>query len=122
MTAKYDELSAADPVFGELRNLMDMSVMAALIEKEGLLKKANLSLPLLTDPDSKLVVDPFQPPKRVPSQCSYVKRGRSWIVTASGGVQIESWEVAGRSKRDGKVDHVRSQAAAPEDHATWWWN
>jgi len=122
MTAKYDDLSLKRPVFATLRNLMDMCVVAALIEKEGLLKKANLSLPLLTDPDSKLVVDPFQPPKRVPSQCSYVKRGRSWIVTASGGVQIESWRAAGRSERDDKVDHVRSQAAASEDRATWWWN
>jgi hypothetical protein len=36
MTEYYDELAAKEPVFGELRNLMDLCVVAALIKKEGM--------------------------------------------------------------------------------------
>src|SRR4029453_19321280 len=34
MTSHYDELSAKETAFGELRNVMDMCVIAALIAKE----------------------------------------------------------------------------------------
>ena len=47
MTTKFNELAIADPVFGDLRNIMDMSVVAALMEKEGMLKRAGLKTILL---------------------------------------------------------------------------
>ncbi len=120
MTEKYDELSVKDPVFGELRNVMDMCVVAALIEKEGLLQQAGCELQILTRSDSSLAVQTWNPPKTVATQCSYVKRGRNWIITASGGVQIESWQVAGKTQVDPAVKEVRTKAA-PSGNA-WWWN
>jgi hypothetical protein len=40
MTAKYEELSQKEAVFGQLRNCMDLAVIAALIVKERLPEKA----------------------------------------------------------------------------------
>src|SRR5262245_3026280 len=54
MTAKYDELSVKEPVFGELRNLMDLCVVAALITKEDMLGKAKLEIPAIASKSSKM--------------------------------------------------------------------
>lgn len=121
MTEHYGELSVKDPVFGQLRNVMDLCVVAALIDKQRLLERANLSLPLLADPDSKLVFSPLNPPKQVPTQCGYMKKGRSWIITASGGVDVDVWSVIQQTQVDVDVDRVRKSSAAADD-ANWWWN
>lgn len=121
-TAKYDELSTKDLVFGELRNLMDMCVIAAIIRKEGLLEKAGCSLPLLTGADSNLMIDSWNPPKTVATQANATKKGRNWIITASGGVQVESWRVASEPQVDDAVKQIRTRADQPDNNAPWWWN
>lgn len=119
MTDKYDELSAADPVFGELRNLMDMCVVAALIEKERLGEVAGCSLPLLTGATSELGLEKWNAAKKIAPEVSFLRTRNSWIVTASGGVQIESWQVASRSDVDSSVSIVRKRAT-PSSKSLWW--
>jgi hypothetical protein len=119
MTTKYEELSAADTVFGELRNLMDMCVISALIEKEGLCDKAGCSLPLLTGVRNDLTIEKWNAPKTIPAQISFLRARKAWIVTASGGVQIESWQVADRTDSDSQVKEVR-QRATPQSKSLWW--
>jgi len=119
MTAQYDELSAKEPIFGELRNLMDMCVVAALISKEGLLEKANLKLPTLQDADSKLSLVQWPAPKAVATQCSFVKRDREYIITASGGVEIASWEAASKSVVKPDVGGIRQKAETKVAGTLW---
>ncbi|MDA1051789.1 MAG: DUF1598 domain-containing protein [Planctomycetota bacterium] len=119
MTAKYDALSAADPVFGELRNLMDMCVVAALIEKERLGEVAGCSLPLLTGASSELALEKWNAAKKISPEVSFLKIRNAWVVSASGGVQIESWQVASRAETDSNVTVVR-QRAAPSSKSLWW--
>jgi hypothetical protein len=121
-TAKYDELSVKDPVFGELRNLFDMCVVAAIIDKEGLLEKASCQLPLLTSQDSMLMIDSWNPPKTVNTISSATKKGRRWVITASGGVQIESWQVASEAAVDENMKAIHTKAAKADDKTAWWWN
>jgi hypothetical protein len=120
MTAKYDELSGKEPIFGELRNVMDLCVISALIAKEGLLGKAGLEIPTLTSKDSKLELVRFPAPKNVPTQCSTLKDGNETILTASGGVEITSWQVADRSLESSDAAKVRTEAAAK--NPSLWWN
>ena len=47
MTANYDDLSLKDTIFGQLRNCMDLAILAALIFKENLAAKAGYQLPAL---------------------------------------------------------------------------
>ncbi len=119
MTDKYDELSAADPVFGELRNLMDMCVIAALIEKERLLEVAGVSLPLLSSESSDLALKSWNAAKKISPEVSFLRTRNSLIVTASGGVQIESWQVASRTNVDSNVSVVRKRAI-PVSKSLWW--
>jgi hypothetical protein len=122
MTDHYEELAEKEVVFAELRNVMDMCVVAALIEKEDLAGLAGASgFPLLTGTQGRLAPEKGATPQTVSTKCSYLKIGRNYVITASGGVQIESWEVASKSKVDANVKRVHSKAAASAD-STWWWN
>ena len=120
MTAKYDALSLQDPVFGELRNLMDMCVVAALLQKEHLWERAGLSVPLLTDSNSELKSEVWQSPKSVAPEVSFLKAKSGVIVTASGGVAIESWQVADRKETVAAMAEVRKKAN-PGDRKSLWW-
>jgi len=120
MTAKYDELSVKQPVFGELRNLMDLCVVAALITKEDMLAKAKLEIPTIADKGSKMELTHWHAPKTVPTQVSVSRGGGDVIITASGGVEITSWQVAEKSVENAAVGQVRTKAAAKPGSV--WWN
>jgi uncharacterized protein DUF1598 len=119
MTAKFDELAVKEPIFGELRNLFDMSVVAALIAKEDLLTKANCPLPTMADSESGLGVTSWVAPRFVDTQCGATKKGRNYIITASGGVEITSWQVADKTVESAEVEVVRSKAA-PKGTGLYW--
>ena len=120
MTEKYDELALADPIFGQLRNCMDLAVVGALIVKERLTEKAGYSMPMLLDPvDLKVVT--FPAPKQIDSVASVVKKGSSWVISASGGISLNSWFVADKVAQSDAPATVRAKAAADEN-TNWWWN
>jgi hypothetical protein len=122
-TAKYDELAVKEPVFGELRNLMDMSVIAALFAKEQLAAKAKCDLVELTSTEGKTVLGEANAAKKVPTQSSALKRGNNWVITASGGVSINSWEAADKSEVVPSVGVTREKAkpvAAAAGDGLWW--
>lgn len=122
MTERYEQLSAKNAVFGDLRNVMDMCVVAALIQKEGLMDKAGCSLPRIADVDFQLAAMKWPVPKAVATQCSFIKREREYIVTASGGVQIDSFGAADRVKVDNAIKSVGERSLASRSNATFWWN
>lgn len=120
MTDQYDDLSKKDAIFGELRNVMDMCVIATLIHKEGLLEKANLQLPNLLGSDSTVTYEAYAAPKHVPTQSSFLKVGRDYIITASGGVEITSWEVASNTKVEPAIKDLYNRRSAPTEN--WYAN
>jgi len=116
-TSKYDDLAVKEPVFGELRNIMDMCVIAALITKENLPAKAKCELTELSS--DKMGIESFPAPKKVATQSSALKRGNNWIITASGGVAINSWEVADKTEVKPAVSATREKAK-PNTDSLWW--
>ncbi|MGE0756663.1 MAG: DUF1598 domain-containing protein [Pirellulaceae bacterium] len=120
MTEQYDALSSQEPIFGELRNLMDMCVVAALVRKEHLVERAGLSLPLLMDEQSELKSEVWNAPKVIAPEVSFLQGRGSFIVTASGGVAVESWFVADQKEIVAQVAQIR-QRATPGKQAQFWW-
>ena len=120
MTAKYAELSVADPIFGRLRNCMELAVVAALIVKEDLAGKADCRLSSLMD-RAGVSPEQFPSPSKVDAQASLVKKGKGWIISASGGVRINSWEAVEKPVTDAAPAAIRAQSA-PTKSANWWWN
>jgi hypothetical protein len=120
MTKHYDALSDKVPVFAELRNCMDLAVVSALLLKEDLPARAGLSLDYLLD-ERAIMHDRFATPKQVATQAIALRKGRGWLISASGGVEIQPWEPASQSKVS-DVGRVRQQAIATEDKKGWRWN
>ena len=50
-----------------------------------------------------------------------MKKGRRWLITASGGVEIDSWRVADRFIQETGLTSIRSAARANHSEA-WWWD
>lgn len=119
MTAKYDELCQAEPIFGELRNCMDLAVIAALITRQGLLQKADLHLPTLLG--SANLTAQFDPPKQVDTRASFVETRRDYIISASGGVMIDAWQVSGQHEQSDRLAPVRAEVDTGRGDG-WWWN
>ena len=122
MTEKYSELSQRMPIFSDLQNIMDMTIVATLISQEGLAQKANLDLALLTAESDDLPLASFNTPKAVEPQCSFIRgRGGKWVVTASGGVDINGFEVVENQQTDENLASVCSTALAATGE-NWWWD
>ena len=120
MTSQFDELSQVQPVFRELRNMMDLSVVAAIISREKLLQKTNLDIPAIQGLDT-IATPKFNVPKSVPTQCSFARLSRSMMVTTSGGVTIDSWSVASNTATDSKLSSFAEKAISGRSD-NWWWN
>jgi hypothetical protein len=119
MTEKYPELAVADPIFGQLQDCMELAVVGALIVKERLAEKAGYSMPTLLE-SSTVKPEVFNSPKQVDSKASVLKKGRNWVISASGGVAIHSWAIADKLKTDDAIRSVHAKAAAQDDN--WYWN
>ena len=124
MTDRFQDLAKAQAVFGELRNCFDLSVVATLIVQEQLAQRADCDLSLLLgqsgqpELDGELTVLP--PPRTVDPQCSFIRGTSGWIVTASGGVDVNAFEVVESQQLDPTLAQNRSEALATDEN--WWWN
>jgi len=122
MTEKYSELSRRMPIFSDLQNIMDMTIVATLIVQEGLAQKANLDLTLFAVKSDDLPMTSYNTPKAVDPQCSFIRgRGGKWVVTASGGVDINGFEVVEKQRTDANLSKVCSTALAATGE-NWWWD
>lgn len=115
-TEKFDELAREDSSFGALRNVMDLAVVGALLAKEGLLEHSGLSMPNIMGDEP---IAEFPAPRSVASQSSFVKAGREWVISVSGGVQIYPWQVADRTEVSANLAQARE--TKPQDEAAWFW-
>ena len=109
-------------MFGDLRNIMDLAVAAALITKENLTAKANLELPLMTGDNGSVLSAEYAVPKRIPSIAKALKKGRQYIISASGGIEIASWQVTEQVEEDAALADVRQKSTATSEQANWWWD
>jgi Protein of unknown function (DUF1598) len=115
-TAKFEELSREDSIFGQVRNVMDLAVVSALLSKEGLSQSVGLEIPQLLGGQP---LEQYPAPRQVASQASLLKKGRGWIISVSGGVQIYPWQVADRTEIAADVAAVRPTAT--NKSTNWWW-
>jgi hypothetical protein len=115
-TKKFDELAREDSSFGQLRNVMDLAVVGALMVKERLTEKSGLAAQNLM---SEQPLDEYPAPRSVASQASFVKAGRNTVISVSGGVQIYPWQVADRTEVSKDLASARTEKAA--SGTNWYW-
>jgi len=120
MTARYDALAAKLPIFAELRNCMDLAVIGALLLKEDLPGRAGCDLAMLYD-DKLLVVAEQQVPRTIDSRASFVAKARQTIISVSGGVELDPWQVLEKREVSTEVAAIRT-SSAPVKRDRWWWD
>ncbi len=121
MTEKFEALAAAEPAFRELRNVMDLSVVAAIIRKENLAARVGLETPAILGVTDVIATPTWAVPKSVPAECSFVRVSDSWMVSASGGIQLDSWGVVEKTETVAQLETVASKATSKSGDR-WWWN
>ncbi|HMP79055.1 MAG TPA: DUF1598 domain-containing protein [Pirellulaceae bacterium] len=121
MTKRFDELAKAEPVFAELRNVMDMSVIAALIAQENLLETAGLDIRHLTQSESPVSTPSWPEPKFAPAQCSFVAVRGFQNVFVSGGVLVDSWKVVSQVETASALSKISEMANGATQAERLWW-
>lgn len=118
MTQHYEALALADPVFGQLRNCMDLAIVAALIAQQTANNKITCDLPTLSGKGT-LAAAELDAPKQVDTKASLVHKSRSWLV-AAGGVAINPWAILDKAEQGPKLAEVRTPSANAAN--VWWWD
>ena len=116
MNGSYAALSKIDPVFGDLKNCMELAMAVALIKREGLMEKVGCKLPTIAEESVLKLSYPI--PKTVPAKATVSKNGRSFVV-ACGGVEINPFVTLEGARLDSKIDTERETLSKTTGDA-WW--
>ena len=119
----FAELCEKYPIYGELRNVFDLSLAIALIEHEDLLRLVGWQPTLFANADW-LPLPKMRVPTEVDTVINHrVVRRKHIIAGVSGGVWIDTNK--NLAVRAGLLENPAIEAAAlvgPNDGATWWWD
>ncbi|WP_010587308.1 DUF1598 domain-containing protein [Schlesneria paludicola] len=122
----FPRLAERAPVFGELQNLIDWTVVAALLLNEKLAERVEWDQSLFLD-DTRMSYPKFDVPKQVPSHVSYKRSGAMVVGLVSGGVVLnprDAYEHARTLAQGEELQAARKKATdanRPAAHP-WWWD
>jgi hypothetical protein len=124
-TKKYSELADRSPVYAELRNLIDLAVVAAYIHQEDFYGKADWQMPVLGN-ENELKVETYNPPKQVAATVAAVMKGSQLMTPIGGGVQIAPLMAIKPENLlrddDGRVSAARTPVKPELAKGQWWWD
>jgi hypothetical protein len=125
-TKNYPQLAARSPVYAQLRNLIDMSVLAAFIQKQDYYQKCGWKMSHFGD-EQKFAVETHETPKQVETACTVYKKGNKTSFPIGGGVMIEASQALHPDKRiadeGNKLQSLRSKVTTSKlAENQWWWD
>jgi len=71
--------------------------------------------------DTRLQLAAHQAPKTVASHASAIKRSRGWVVSISGGVELDVPPAVNDAGAQAEVREARMHAS-PNHANSWWWD
>ena len=118
-TDRYEKVAMVSPVYAELRNLIDIAIIAAYLNQEGIFDKAEWTMPTLGD-ETKYSIETYSTLRFAPAACNVVSKGGRLMTPTGGGVQIEP-QVA--LNEENIVDNnAKFTEVSPLPEGKWWWN
>jgi hypothetical protein len=88
-TQKYAELAKRKPIFAQLRNLIDMAVVAAHIQREDYYGKAGWNMEVLGN-EEMFPVQVYKAPVEVDTVVTSMWKQQQLVTPVGGGVRIEA--------------------------------
>lgn len=124
-TQKYPELAARSPIYAELRNLIDVAIAAACIQKQGYYEKADWKMEFFGS-EKQYPVETYEIPKTVESAVNVIARSGVVSFPVGGGVTIRATEAVDPanilSDEKGKVAKLREGTKVNLAKGQWWWD
>jgi Protein of unknown function (DUF1598) len=125
-TEKYDALAKSTAVYAELRNLMDMSIVAAFIQHQGYYEKAGWNMEVFGD-EKKYSIETLETPKQVETAVNAVWKGNSLMTPIGGGVSIHARESLSsenmKYETNSKAKAIQGQLDLSKlGNDQWWWD
>ncbi|HEV2973020.1 MAG TPA: DUF1598 domain-containing protein [Pirellulales bacterium] len=125
-TKKYPQLSAALPIYAQLRNLIDLSVVAAFMQQRDFFSKAEWRMEGFGN-EATMPVKTENAPKQVETAVNAVWRGSHLMTPIGGGVHISPHEAISTSNLlpddGGKVSQARDKVEMKNlSPGQWWWD
>jgi hypothetical protein len=125
-TAHFAALADKYPIYGELRNIFDLSLAVALIQADKLADRVGWKPDRLVDSE-KLRLPAWPAPREVDTVANLVEVNRRQIVAGvSGGVMVDT-AAALTHRRGASSDGLASNRGkappvAAADASVWWWD
>lgn len=124
-TRNYDRIAESAPVYAELRNLVDMAVVAAFLQETDAYGKLDWELVYFGD-ENKFSIQTERAPEFVESAVTAVWRGNTLTTPIGGGVEIFAKRAFTEenllSANDTTVADEQKSAEAELPEEGWWWN
>lgn len=124
-TQKYPFLAERSPVYAELRNLIDLSVAAAFIQKQDYYGKAEWKMELFGNEQS-MPTEVYNAPKQVESTVATVWKGSKLMTPIAGGVRIEALMAIKPENvladEKGSVAKLHQDTGLKLAPGQWWWD
>lgn len=125
-TKNYSKIADVKPIYAQLRNLVDLSVAAAFIQKEDYFSKIGWQMPVFLN-EGAIPVQTCVAPRQVETAINVVWKGSHVSTPIGGGVTINPREALAKSNllkdKDGKVGEARQQTDISRlTKGQWWWD
>ena len=125
-TAKYPQLAERSPVYGQLRNLIDLVIAAAFIQEVDYYGRAGWAMNVFGD-EGQYAVETHTAPQQVESAVNIVWKGNTLMTPIGGGVHIEPRQALASQNRladtDGELKTLHGGVDFSKvDAKQWWWD
>jgi len=124
-TKQYAELAERSPVYAELRNLVDLSIVAAYIHDEEYYAKADWKMEVFGD-ENAFALETYSVPQTVETAVNAIWKGHTLLTPVGGGVTIQPTEALGfdnlLSDEKGSVAKARESTSPNLPKGQWWWD
>ena len=125
-TKKYPQLAARSPVYAELRNLIDMSIVAAFLQRQDYYGRAGWRMELFSD-EQAFPVETYHAPQHVETAINAIWKGRRLLTPIGGGVHIQPLKAlqgeAMAADDSGQLDAKRKAVLLESlEDGQWWWD
>lgn len=122
-TSKYPLLARKSPVYAQLRNLIDMAVAAAYIQREDFYGRAGWTMETLADEET-FPVQTYSVPQTVETVVTSVWKGNRLMTPVGGGVNVQTYLALEPDNmladEDGQLEELHGRIELPEGQ--WWWD
>jgi hypothetical protein len=125
-TANYPQIALRSPVYGQLKNLIDLAVAAAFMQKQDYYGAAGWKAETLGD-ERQYAVETFEAPKTVEPACTAIWKGNRLMTPIGGGVEMEPLRAVQTENRlkDEKGTVKQAHESVKLDNLAkgqWWWD